>query len=258
MDCGMTARQRFAGKVAFITGGAAGLGRAFAEGLAAEGAAVVLADIDFAAAEKAAAELDPSAEAAIAAQCDVADEDSVERAVSEATERLGGVDVLINNAARHLKEYARSFSALTREQIHGLFDVNVLGIVSCSLACRPSMSARGGGVILNMASAAAYTATSPYGVTKVAVRGLTIALANELAGDGIRVNAIAPTMTPTESVLKSYSEEDFERTVAARQLINRRATLADVTNTMLFLCSDDASFITGETIRVTGGAALSI
>jgi NAD(P)-dependent dehydrogenase (short-subunit alcohol dehydrogenase family) len=109
-----------------------------------------------------------------------------------------------------------------------------------------------------MSSSAAYTSGSPYGVTKVAVRGLTVALANELSADGIRVNAIAPTITPTESVLEVYTEEDFERAAATRQLIHRRATIDDVTKTMLFLCSDDASFITGETVRVTGGAALSV
>jgi 3-oxoacyl-[acyl-carrier protein] reductase len=120
------------------------------------------------------------------------------------------------------------------------------------------MRDRGNGVILNIASTAAYSPSSPYGVSEVAVRALTIALANELSADGIPVNGIAPTMTPTESVLEAFSEGDFERTVTTRQLIHRRATLEDVMNTMLFLCSDDASFITGETICVTGGAALSL
>jgi NAD(P)-dependent dehydrogenase (short-subunit alcohol dehydrogenase family) len=250
--------KRFDGKVALITGGAAGFGRAFADALSAEGAAVAVADIDLAGAEKAAAELESPSSRVVAVECDVADERSVERAVTEVVEQLGGVDILINNAARHLRKYSQTFSALTNEEIRGLFDVNVIGIISCSLACRPSMSERGSGVILNMSSSAAYTSGSPYGVTKVAVRGLTVALANELSADGIRVNAIAPTITPTESVLEVYTEEDFERAAATRQLIHRRATIDDVTKTMLFLCSDDASFITGETVRVTGGAALSV
>ena len=250
--------QRFAGKVAFITGGGAGLGRAFAEALSHEGAAVAVADIDVAAAETAASALDSSTARALAVECDVANVQSVQLAVNTTVRELGGIDILVNNAARHLKKYAGTFGALTSDEIRGLFDVNVIGIISCSLACQPSMRERGGGVIVNIASASAYTSSSPYGVSKVAVRGLTIALATELSIDGTRVNAIAPTMTPTESVLESFSDEDFDRAVNSRQLVHRRATLDDVTNTLLFLCSDDASFITGETIRVTGGSALSI
>jgi NAD(P)-dependent dehydrogenase (short-subunit alcohol dehydrogenase family) len=85
-----------------------------------------------------------------------------------------------------------------------------------------------------------------------------VAFATEFAPYHVRVNAIAPALTGTESVLAEYSEEDFERAVTTRQLIPRRETMEDVTRTMLFLCSEDASFITGETIRVTGGSALSV
>ena len=250
--------QRFAGKVALITGGGAGFGRAFAQALSDEGARVVIADVDGVVAEKAATEIDGPSTPALGLQCDVADEQGVHAAVARAVSELGGVDILVNNAARHLQKYATTFQALTNEEIRGLFEVNVIGIVNCSLACRPSMAERGGGAIVNMGSASAYTSASPYGVSKVAVRGLTIALATELAPDRIRVNGIAPTMTPTESVLESFSEDDLQRAVTSRQLIKRQATLDDVTKTMLFLCSDDASFITGETIRVTGGSALSI
>jgi 3-oxoacyl-[acyl-carrier protein] reductase len=120
------------------------------------------------------------------------------------------------------------------------------------------MSERGDGAILNMASSAAYTVGSPYGVSKLAVRGLTVAFAKEFAPDRIRVNAIAPTLSPTESVLAEYTDNEFGYSVEKRQLIHRRATLDDVVRTAIFLCSEEASFITGETIRVTGGADLSI
>ncbi|MBO0731130.1 MAG: SDR family NAD(P)-dependent oxidoreductase, partial [Acidimicrobiaceae bacterium] len=180
--------QRFAGKVAFITGGATGLGAAFAHALSQEGAAVALADIDQAHAERTAAKLTSPSTPVVALGCDVADEHSVQRAVDACTQQLGGVDLLINNAARHLKKYSRSFSSLTHDEIRGLFDVNVMGIVNCCLACRPAMSERGNGAIVNMASSAGYTANGPYGVSKVAVRGLTVAFARELAPDGIRVN----------------------------------------------------------------------
>jgi NAD(P)-dependent dehydrogenase (short-subunit alcohol dehydrogenase family) len=244
--------------VAFITGGAAGFGRAFAEALSHEGAAVAIADVHVAGAARAAAELNTPATPAIAVTCDVAQGDMVDQAVERVVNQLGGVDVLINNAARHLKKYSQPFSALTRDEIRGMFDVNVIGIINCSLACRPSMSARGQGVIVNMASGAGFSSKTPYGVTKVAVRGLTIAFANEFSTDGIRVNSIAPTLTPTDGVQAEYSEEEMETSVATRQLLRRRAAVDDITRTMMFLCSDEASFITGETIRVTGGAFLSI
>jgi NAD(P)-dependent dehydrogenase (short-subunit alcohol dehydrogenase family) len=249
---------RFDGKVAFITGAGAGFGRAFAEAFLAEGAGVAVADIDQALAQRAAIELDPTGTRAVPVACDVADPAAVQAAVDTTVAELGGVDVLVNNAARHLHKYAQTFSSLTHDEIRGLFDVNVVGVVTCSLACRPSMADRGGGAVVNISSASAYSSGSPYGVSKVAVRGLTIALARELADDGIRVNAVAPTMTPTESVLDSYDAATIDRAVQERQLVHRRARLDDVTNMVLFLCSDEASFVTGEHVRVTGGAALSI
>jgi NAD(P)-dependent dehydrogenase (short-subunit alcohol dehydrogenase family) len=147
---------------------------------------------------------------------------------------------------------------LTNEEIRGLFDVNVMGVINCSLACRAALSRPSHGVIVNMSSAGGFLASTPYSVTKLTVRGLTVAFANEFAGDGIRVNAVAPTLIGTESALAEYSDDEFDRSVATRQLVRRRGTLDDVTQTMLFLCSEQASFITGETIRVTGGAALAI
>ena len=184
--------KRFTGRVAVVTGGATGLGRAFAEALLDDGAAVALADVDVGSAEEAAAQLAGRDAAVSAVECDVADERSVQRAVGEVVERHGGVDILVNNAARHLKKYNQPFSTLTNDEIRGLFDVNVLGIVNCSLACRASMAERGGGAIVNISSAAGYVASTPYGVTKLAVRGLTIAFATELAGDGIRVERGGP------------------------------------------------------------------
>jgi NAD(P)-dependent dehydrogenase (short-subunit alcohol dehydrogenase family) len=250
--------DRFAGRVAVITGGAIGFGRSFAQALNREGAAVAVVDIDGDGAARTAAELDRPDAPAIAVTCDVGDGTAVQRSVDEVVERLGGVDILVNNAARHLRRYNQPFSALTPDEIRDLFDVNVLGVIHCSLACRGSMAERGGGAIVNMSSSAGFSSSTPYGVTKVAVRGLTIAFATELAADRIRVNAIAPTLTATESALAEYGDEHFEESITTRQLVRRRGTMDDVTRTMMFLCSDDASFITGETIRVTGGASLSV
>ncbi|MGO8860291.1 MAG: SDR family NAD(P)-dependent oxidoreductase [Acidimicrobiales bacterium] len=251
-------REGLTGRVAFITGGAMGFGRAFGRALNAAGAHVAIADINHAAANNTASELNRPDRRAIGVECDVSDRQSVQQAVDRVVAELGGVDILINNAAHHMKKYTQNFASLTSEEVKGLFGVNVIGIVNCSLACRRSMAERGRGVVLNIASAAAFTSRTPYGVSKVAVRGLTIALATELSADGIRVNAVAPTLTETESSLEEYSDEEFETFVATQQLIKRRATMSDVCNAMLFLCSDEAAMITGETVRVTGGTALSV
>jgi NAD(P)-dependent dehydrogenase (short-subunit alcohol dehydrogenase family) len=246
--------QRFTSKVAFITGGATGMGRSFAAALCDEGARVVIADLDTETATRTADEI---GESAVAVACDVADRSSVERAVGETLEQCGGVDILVNNAARHMKKYSRPFSTLTTDEIAGLFDVNVLGVVNCSLACSASMRERGGGAIVNMASSAAFTVGTPYGVTKLAVRGLTITFAKELGGDNIRVNAIAPGMVSTENALTEYTEAELTA-IRAAQVLKDPITMDDITRVALFLCSEDSALVTGETIRVTGGGWLSI
>jgi NAD(P)-dependent dehydrogenase (short-subunit alcohol dehydrogenase family) len=230
------------------------MGRNFAEALCAEGAQVVIADVDT---ETATRTADAIGEAAIAVACDVADRASVDRAVGDAVEHFGGIDLLVNNAARHLKKYSRPFSTLTAEETAGLFDVNVLGVVNCTLACSASMRERGGGAIVNMASSAAFTVGTPYGVTKLAVRGLTITFARELGGDNIRVNAIAPGMVSTENALTEYTEAELTA-IRAVQVLKDPITMDDITRVALFLCSDESALVTGETIRVTGGGWLSI
>ena len=137
--------MRFDDKVAFITGGGIGFGRAFARALAAEGASIVVADIDTVAGEVLAAELEAAGTPASSVQCDVADEHQVEAAVAAAVARFGGIDILINNAGKHLTKYNQPFSVLERDELRALFDVNVIGVVNCSVAARPSMAARGGG-----------------------------------------------------------------------------------------------------------------
>ena len=248
--------MRFDGKTAFITGGAIGFGRAFARALVAEGASVVIADVDLDAATATAAELDGSGARALAVRCDVAMEDEVDAAVAAAVARFGGIDILINNAGRHLMKYNQPFTQLTRRDVRELFEVNVIGIVNCTVACREPMRSRGGGVVLNISSIAGYLATSPYGVSKLAVRGLTVAFATELASDRIRVNAIAPGLMATENAMADLPQELVDRFVADLQLVKRLGQMDDIVSAMMFLCSDDASFVTGETLRVSGGYPL--
>jgi NAD(P)-dependent dehydrogenase (short-subunit alcohol dehydrogenase family) len=245
--------MRFDQKVAFITGGAIGFGRAFGRALAQEGAAIAIADIDGDAAERTAKEFESAGFRAVAVTCDVAAEDDVVRAVEATLRELGGVDILINNAGKHLTKYNQPFSVLPRHELRALFDVNVIGVVNCTVACRDAMAARGGGVVVNIASIAGHLHVSPYAVSKLAVRGLTVALAAELAPDGIRVNAISPGLMATENAMDDLPTAMVEDFIQNRQLIHRLGTMDDIVKAMLFLCSDDASFVTGETIKVSGG-----
>lgn len=250
--------MRFDGKVVFITGGAIGFGRAFARALTAEGAAVAIVDIDGAAGERTAQELREAGARAIAITCDVSDEHQVDSAVAEVVDHLGGVDICINNAGLHLLHFNQPFSVLSRDDVRALFDVNVIGVVNCTVACRTSMASRGGGAVLNISSIAGSMSTSPYGVSKLAVRGLTMAFATELAADRIRVNAIAPGLMATENALDGLPQEMVDDFVENRQLVHRLGTMDDVVSTALFLLSDDAGFITGETLQVSGGYPLGI
>jgi NAD(P)-dependent dehydrogenase (short-subunit alcohol dehydrogenase family) len=248
--------MQFEGKTAFITGGGRGIGEIFARALANEGAAIVLAELDLPAAEKVAGDIIAAGGQALAVPCDVSDEQSVSQAVDLATGRFGGIDILINNAGLHGYAYGQPISKLPLDRWRRMLDVNVVGIVICSAACRPSMQARGGGVIINMSSVASMPATTAYGVSKLAVRGLTVGLAQEFAPDGIRVYGIAPGLMDTESVLGELPEFYRDQIVNKQQLIKRMGTPADLVGALLFFCSDGASFITGETLVVGGGHPL--
>jgi 3-oxoacyl-[acyl-carrier protein] reductase len=249
--------MRFDGRTAVITGGAIGFGRAFARALVAEGASVVIADIDIDMAERTAAELVSAGGQAIAVDCDVADADRVDSAVETTVNRFGGIDIVINNAGVHLMKYNQPFGTLSRKEIRSLFDVNVMGVINVTLACRESMRDRGGGVVLNISSMAGYMSVTPYAVSKLTVRGLTVAFATELAPDRIRVNAIAPGLMNTENALADLPKPLIDEFVHRLQLVHRLGTMDDVVSTMLFLCSDEASFITGETLKVSGGYPLN-
>jgi NAD(P)-dependent dehydrogenase (short-subunit alcohol dehydrogenase family) len=242
--------------VAFITGAGIGFGRAFARALAAEGASVVIADVDADAGTALAGEMEAAGNPALAVGCDVADEHQVHAAIDATVERFGGVDILINNAGKHLMKYNQPFAVLERAEVRALFDVNVIGVVNCSVAARPSMAARGGGVMLNISSMASYLSATPYAVSKLAVRGLTVAFATEFASDGIRVNAIAPGLMATENAIADLPQEIVDHIVDDQQLVHRLGTMDDIVRAMLYLCSDESSFVTGETLRVTGGTPL--
>ena len=242
---------RFAERVALVTGGAQGIGRAYAEAFAAEGASVVVADIAGDAAVAAAKEIEAAGGAALGVAADVAEEDSVRAMVAAAVERFGGVDILVNNAGLHMGKY-NLCSTLPAADWRRLLDVNLLGPVLCARYCRESMAARGGGVILNQSSSAAYLGVGAYGISKLALNGLTMSLAAEFAPDQIRVVGIAPGMVASDAVIERLEEEN-KALVLNGQLIKRFATVEDLLGMALTLCSDDSSFVTGQTFLVDGG-----
>jgi 3-oxoacyl-[acyl-carrier protein] reductase len=243
--------RRYAGKIAVVTGGAVGLGASIARAMASEGATVALLDVDGPSLDVAATSFGDAGHTALGLLCDVSDEVAVDAAIERIAAEFGGIDILVNNAAKHLSKYNQPFSRLARSDVRALFDVNVIGPVNCSVACRAPMAKRpNGGVILNIASVAGHSVSTPYGVSKLAVRGLTTAFAKEFASDRIRVNAVSPSALADLSpeLLKDYADN--------RQLIHRQGRVADVVSAALFLCSDEASFITGETLKVSAGFPL--
>ena len=250
--------MRFEGSVVVVTGGGAGIGRNYAHRFVAEGAAVVIADRDEAAAQRVVAELAPEGRV-LAVTVDVSDVDAVATMANRAVEELGGIDILINNAGIHLDHAQLPFTLDAVPKWRAVLEVNVLGALICSAACRPAMAARGGGAVVNMSSMAAYGGTGAYGVSKLALNSLTVSLAADFAVDGIRVNGIAPGLVDSEAAVEWWSDparagmEGIDQLLIGQQMIKRQGTMHDLADMCLFLCSDAASFVTGQTILVDGG-----
>ncbi|GGL06359.1 SDR family NAD(P)-dependent oxidoreductase [Nocardia jinanensis] len=243
-----------AGTTAVVTGGARGFGKAFGTALAGEGAAVVLIDIDAAAVEQTATDIRHSGGSATGFAGDVTDEAAMNAIMGRAAAVHGGIDILINNAGLHSDEYSKPIREMGPAKTRRLFEVNVVGVIACTLAAQPHMVHRAGASIVNIASAAAHLGGTAYGTSKLAVAGLTITFARELGADGIRVNAISPGMIFTDTI-RAELPDAVQQRVKAMQFIDTDGAEADVVEAMLYLTSDRARFITGETLRVTGGMA---
>jgi NAD(P)-dependent dehydrogenase (short-subunit alcohol dehydrogenase family) len=249
---------RLEGKVAIVTGGAAGLGLAYARRFVAEGARVVIADVaDSAAALK---RLDAPA-ATHGLRADVAVFDDCRRMVEEARRRFGRIDVLVNNAAVFATLKPAPLEAITEAEWDRVMAVNVKGIWNCVRAVTPVMRAQGGGRIVNVASAIAHKGTAGllhYVTSKGAVITVTRALARELGPEGITVNAVAPGLTMSETVLANPDIAAFQReAVLASRSLKREAVADDVEGTVVFLASDDSAFMSGQTLVVDGGSVFS-
>jgi 3-oxoacyl-[acyl-carrier protein] reductase len=249
--------MRLQGRVALITGGAAGIGKATAQRFIEEGAKVVLCDVNAEAGAAAVQDLGPNAEFC---QVNVLDRQAVQAWVDGVVERHGRIDVLVNNAGILRDGLLVKFKdgELVKQMPEAEFDlvigVNLKGVFNCTQAVAPHMIRRGSGVILNASSVVGLDGNlgqTNYVATKAGVIGMTKVWARELGRSGIRVNAVAPGFTATE-ILVSMPEKVLEG-MRARTPLGRLGEPRDIANAYLFLASDEASFITGAVLRVDGG-----
>jgi NAD(P)-dependent dehydrogenase (short-subunit alcohol dehydrogenase family) len=243
--------SRLDGKVAVVTGAALGIGRAIADGLAAEGARIVVADLQ--GAEEAAA----AYREGIGLTVDVADEHAVGRMVAETVERCGGLDVLVNNAGLYASLAMRPFEAIPLEEWRRVMDVNVASMFLTCRAAVPAMRERGGGAIVNISSGTPFRGVPfllHYVTSKGAIVAFTRALAKELGKDGVRVNCVAPGFTMSDGV-KEHPEviEKLRDVSVAARTIQRDQEPDDVAGAVVYLAGPSSSFVTGQTIVIDGG-----
>ena len=239
------------GKRVIVTGAAGGLGRAFAEAFAREGARVVVADINLQGAEETAVRIGKTA---VAAQVDVTSQGSASALAALAADRMGGIDVLVNNAAIYAGLERKGFEQIDEAVWDRVMAVNVKGPWQMTRAVAPHLRAAGGGSVINVSSATVMSGSPEwlhYVSSKGAVIAMTRALARELGNDRVTVNALAPGFTLTEASLGLM--EDAASYGITRGAIKRAAGSDDMVGAALFLASPLAGFITGQTLIIDGG-----
>jgi 3-oxoacyl-[acyl-carrier protein] reductase len=242
------------GRVAIVTGGARGIGRAYCLGLAREGATVAAADL--ADASQVVEEIESDGGRAIAVEVDVSDPDSTERLAAATVAAFGRVDVLVNNAAYYTTIQRGPFEELSVEEWDKAFAVNVRGSWLCARAVAPHMRRRGYGKIINISSMTVADGTPGflhYVTTKAAVIGLTRALARELGGDNISVNTITPDYIPHDVEYAAQQPDWLDEWIESDRCFRRKQVPEDMIGTVVYLASSACDFVTGQNIAVNGG-----
>jgi NAD(P)-dependent dehydrogenase (short-subunit alcohol dehydrogenase family) len=251
---------RLDGKVAIVTGaGGRGnsIGRAYARGLAAAGASVVVADINGEGAKAVADEIEAKGGSAIAVPVDITSPKSAAAMVEAATARFGGVDILVNNAALMAELGQLAACDVSLDDWNRIMTVNVTGALICAQAAVPELRKRGGGRIVNQVSGGAFPAVSIYGISKLALVGLTTTLARQLGREGIAVNAIAPGNTTSDAgKLLTPDDSPFIKFLEMSVAMRVRGAPDELVGTLLLLCSPAGAWITGQVIHVDGGWVL--
>jgi NAD(P)-dependent dehydrogenase (short-subunit alcohol dehydrogenase family) len=238
-------------RVAIVTGGAQGIGRKIAEGLAGEGARVVLADVQ--AADEVADSL-----GGMAVGVDVSDPQACQGMAQAAIDAYGRIDILVNNAGIWSSLVPTPFEELSVEEWRRVFDVNVLGMYLATRAVAPFMREAGRGRIINLSSGTPYKGVPfflHYVASKGAVIAMTRVLAKELGGDNVLVNTIAPGFTLSDGVLSNPTQvEQLQEVSAKARVLVRDQYPEDIVGAVLFFASEQSSFITGQSLVVDGGA----
>lgn len=251
---------RLSGRSVIVTGGGHGIGKAYCRRFAAEGAQVVVAELDGASAEGVERELVDAGGSALAVTTDVADEDSVRTMAERTVAAFGRIDGLVNNAAvfSQVPMSRVPLEQLSVDEWDRLMAVNLRGMFLACRAVLPTMRAQGSGRIVNISSGTAFSGSPMrihYVTSKAGAVGFTRCLAREVGGDGITVNAIAPGSTLSEEVVDDAVLADRQRRVSSRAL-QRVQMPDDVVGAAVFFLSDDSAFVTGQTLVVDGGATM--
>ncbi|MGD9701272.1 MAG: SDR family oxidoreductase [Acidimicrobiia bacterium] len=243
--------MRFTGKTAVVTGSGQGIGEAYAKGLAAAGANVVVADLNLPGAERVAGEIVAAGGSALAVPVDVSDPASAQAMADAALAAFGSIDQLVNNAAIYGDMALQPLMSVDPDYYHRFMEVNVNGALWCTRACFKAL-ADGGGAIVNQSSVASWMPSGFYSISKAAINALTVSLANELVRKQIRVNAIAPGFIDTEATRKVTPEKMLEG-MKMQTPMRRLGTPEDLVGLVLFMLSDEASYMTGQIVAVDGG-----
>lgn len=247
--------MKFNDKVAVITGAGQGIGEAYAVALADQGACVVIAEIDKLAGQRVANTLVKKGHDALFVETDIASIESCNALAKTVTERFGGVDYLVNNAAIFAGKRKDGLLTVDWGYYQRFMEVNMNGLLLVTRAIYPAMVSRGGGAIVNQSSTAAWAAGDFYSLSKAATNAMTVSLAREMGSMNIRVNAIAPGPIDTPATRNSVPPERLEQLVS-RMPIARLGTTNDIVEACLFLLSDQSSWITGQIIVVDGGSVV--